>query len=748
MLTRLPWVSCRRLSTVAAAPKGNLREDEVESALFSMFNSSDANPFPSPRSGLELNASACGIDRGLASHLLQSMITTRVSHNVSRRAAITGTVYYTIGPGGHEAISGVAAALRPTDPAILHYRDTAFQVQRALQAGDSEMLRKLMRSYTVSSLDSCTGGRHKALGDKLLNIIPSTSTISSHFPRVAGLAASLPLVKHLRLAATYPMDSVVVGCGGDASINHASFVTAVNFLKYSHQALRIKIPCLLVVSDNGIGISVSTPTGWVQNALSSTGLGYFRADGTNVYDVYSKSVQAANSARSGIPTFLHMQCSRLFNHAGSDAGAYQTPAEIEAHIKADPLPTTMHLWVRDGLATKEEIQQMYMDTVTQTEAMLHEVSQEPKLKTLEEVMASLVPRGGTPRAMPPGTATDVRPLIYKQHITRVLDEALTEDPSVVLVGQDIGKKGGNYGVTDNLQKKFGQWRVRDSLLDETSILGIGCGFALNGLLPVVEICYLAYIHNAIDQLRGEAATMSFFSNGQYRNGFMIRVAGGGLTEFGGHFHNENSLAPLLDIPGIVVLYPSNGPDYVRYFRKCRDLCQEGRVVVLVEPIKAYALRQFGAKSINWAFAYPARNEILELGAIQRYGNGTDKNLAIATYGNGVVLSLEAQRILKDEHGIECTILEQSTLRGGDEDAFPKALSEFKHVLFADECRNKGAICHEVISLLTTRFPKPDRRVGIVTAADCLIPLGQAAHVPGLYLSEARIVSAAMELLKV
>jgi len=137
--------------------------------------------------------------------------------------------------------------------------------------------------------------------------------------------------------------------------------------------------------------------------------------------------------------------------------------------------------------------------------------------------------------------------------------------------------------------------------------------------------------------------------------------------------------------------------------------------------------------------------MLELGAIQQYGEG--KDLAIATYGNGVVLALEAQRILKEEHGIECTILEQSTLRGGDPETFPRALSQYSNVLFADECRNSGAICHEVVSVLATKFPRLGRRFATVTAADCLIPLGQAAHVPGLYLSEARIARAAVDLLK-
>lgn len=237
----------------------------------------------------------------------------------------------------------------------------------------------------------------------------------------------------------------------------------------------------------------------------------------------------------------------------------------------------------------------------------------------------------------------------------------------------------------------------------------------------------------------------FFSNAQYTNGMMVRVSGGGLTEFGGHFHNENSLACFLDIPGIVVVYPSNGPDYVRLFRTCIELCRQGRVVVMVEPIKAYAMRSFGAANTSWAFPYPPRHETMVLGSVISYGGG--KDLAIATYGNGVVLALEAQRLLK-EIGIECTVLEQPTLRGADDqDSLPKALSAFKHVLFADESRNQGAICHEVLSALATTYHSPERQMQAVTAADCLIPLGQAAKVNGLYLSEERIVRAALDLLK-
>ena len=67
-----------------------------------------------------------------------------------------------------------------------------------------------------------------------------------------------------------------------------------------------------------------------------------------------------------------------------------------------------------------------------------------------------------------------------------------------------------------------------------------------------------------------------------------------MTEFGGHFHNENSLSPLLDMPGLVVMYPSNGPDYVRMFRTAVKMAKEGRMVIVIEPIRLYAMRKFGA----------------------------------------------------------------------------------------------------------------------------------------------------------
>jgi hypothetical protein len=115
-------------------------------------------------------------------------------------------------------------------------------------------------------------------------------------------------------------------------------------------------------------------------------------------------------------------------------------------------------------------------------------------------------------------------------------------PETLLFGEDVAQKGGVYTVTKGLHKAFKNARVFNTLLDETMILGLAQGFGNMGMLPVPEIQYLAYFHNACDQIRGEAASLQFFSNGQYRNPMVMRIASLGYQRgFGGHFHNDNSI---------------------------------------------------------------------------------------------------------------------------------------------------------------------------------------------------------------
>ena len=129
----------------------------------------------------------------------------------------------------------------------------------------------------------------------------------------------------------------------------------------------------------------------------------------------------------------------------------------------------------------------------------------------------------------------------------------------------------------------------DTLLDETSILGLALGAAVSGFVPLPEIQYLAYLHNAEDQLRGEAATLQFFSQGRYRNGMVVRIAGYGYQKgFGGHFHNDDSVAVLRDIPGLVIASPARPDDAAAMLRTCVAAAKvDGSVCAFLEPIALY-----------------------------------------------------------------------------------------------------------------------------------------------------------------
>ena len=104
-------------------------------------------------------------------------------------------------------------------------------------------------------------------------------------------------------------------------------------------------------------------------------------------------------------------------------------------------------------------------------------------------------------------------------------EVVALDRALLLFGEDVAKKGGVYGVTRGLEERFGPKRVFNTLLDEQHVLGLALGTSMLGLLPVAEIQYLAFLHNAEDQLRGEAALLPFLSRGAYDNPLVVRIAG-------------------------------------------------------------------------------------------------------------------------------------------------------------------------------------------------------------------------------
>ncbi|MTK31925.1 MFS transporter [Nocardia seriolae] len=338
-------------------------------------------------------------------------------------------------------------------------------------------------------------------------------------------------------------------------------------------------------------------------------------------------------------------------------------------------------------------------------------------------------------------AASGEPLTLAQAVNRTLAQLLTRDRDILVFGEDVGRKGGVYGVTKGLQQSFGVRRVFDTLLDEQSVLGTALGAALAGFVPIPEIQYLAYAHNAEDQLRGEAATLSFFSGGRYRNPVVVRIAGLAYQKgFGGHFHNDNSLAALRDIPGLVIATPARADDAAAMLRTCVSAARvDGRVCVFVEPIALYHTRDLYRAGDGAWLAPISGVRHADIGRARVHGTGA--HLTIVSFANGVPMSLRVARRLAAD-GIHARVLDLRWLSPlPTEDLLDHARATGR-VLIADETRRSGGISEAVCTaLIDAGF---DGRLARVTSADSFVPLGPAAST--VLLDEAAIESAARALL--
>ncbi|QBY00522.1 MFS transporter [Rhodophyticola sp. CCM32] len=674
----------------------------------------------------------------------------------SRAMQKAGQGFYTIGSSGHEGMAAVAAALRPSDMAFLHYRDAAFQIARADQVPGQSIAWDMLLSFAASREDPISGGRHKVLGSRALMIPPQTSTIASHLPKAVGAAYSICAAARHRPEHQILQDDGLVMCSfGDASANHSTAQGAINTAAWtSYQSF--PLPLLFVCEDNGIGISVKTPRGWIAASFAHRpGLTYFACDGLDIYDTYRVAQEAAAFVRrQRKPAFLHIRTVRLYGHAGADMPTtYLSKAEVEADEANDPLLHSVRLLRDAGALEPAEALRIYTETCDRVARIADQAITRPRLETAGDVTASLIPpprpcapsNGPAPEARAKAFGSDLKAMAEPQIMSRLINWALTDlmldHPEIVLMGEDVGRKGGVYGVTQKLFQRFGPDRAIDTLLDEQSILGLGIGMAQNGFLPIPEIQFLAYLHNAEDQLRGEAATLPFFSNGQFTNPMVVRIAGLGYQKgFGGHFHNDNSVAVLRDIPGLILACPSHGADAARMLRECVRLArEEQRVVVFLEPIALYPMRDLHEEGDGaWMRVYPAPDQRISLGEAGVTGDGP---LALISFANGHRLSLQAQQVLK-QGGVESRVIDLRWLAPLPEAALIDALKGCSHTLIVDETRATGGVSEALMTLLAEQTTLPHARLA---ADDSFIATGPAyaATMP----SADGIVTAARNLLE-
>ncbi len=695
--------------------------------------------------------------------LFESQLVSRHLDLMARVLRVKNKVFYTIGSSGHEGNAMVARLTRHTDPAFLHYRSGAFMAERFRKLPGMDPIMDSALSFAASMDDPASGGRHKVWGSKPLWVIPQTSTIASHLPKALGTAVAIEQARRIGHELPVPADSIAICSFGDASANHATAQTAFNAAQWTAYQ-KLPAPVLFVCEDNGIGISVKTPNDWIHASFSvRRDLDYFRADGLDLANGYEQVARAVHHCRTTRrPTFLHLRTTRIMGHAGTDFEIeWRSFEELMAVEASDPLLRSAAIALESGLYTRESLLAKYEDTRRKCFAAAEEADRRPKLDRLEDVIAPLAPYSPHKVAAEAQRADHAErrltafggeeklperqpPRHLAIQINNALHDLFCKYPEALLFGEDVAQKGGVYTVTKGLHKAFRNARVFNTLLDETMILGLAQGCANMGMLPIPEIQYLAYFHNACDQIRGEAASLQFFSNDQYRNPMLVRIAGLGYQRgFGGHFHNDNSITALRDIPGLVVGCPSRGDDAATMLRTLAALAKvDGRVCVFLEPIALYMTKDlYEPGDGQWLTSYPPPEQAMPLGEGRIYGEGAN-DLLIFTYGNGVPMSLRAAREIEKRHGWKVRTVDLRWLVPLNEAFIAEHARSARRILVVDEGRHSAGVGEGVITAIVEAGlgATPLRRV---VGADTYTPLAGAAFLvlPG----DADIVAMAAEL---
>ncbi|HLV27408.1 MAG TPA: alpha-ketoacid dehydrogenase subunit beta [Gemmatimonadales bacterium] len=296
-------------------------------------------------------------------------------------------------------------------------------------------------------------------------------------------------------------------------------------------------------------------------------------------------------------------------------------------------------------------------------------------------------------------------ITFLEAIREALTEEMERDENVFLLGEDIGKYGGAFKVTDGLQSKFGENRVIDTPISEVAIVGAAAGAAHMGMRPVAEMQFIDFISNAYDMLTNYVATARY--RAFLACPMVVRGPSGGYVR-GGPFHSQNPEAAFLHTPGLKIVYPSTASDAKGLMKAA---IRDDDCVLFFE--HKYLYRRIKGEM-------PAGDHVVPIGKARTAREGSD--VSIITYAATVYKALEAAEQLQQEHGISVEVIDLRSLLPMDDEAIVATVRKTNRVLVLHEDTRTGGIAGEITARINElAFEWLDAPVLRVTAADVPLP---------------------------
>jgi 2-oxoisovalerate dehydrogenase E1 component len=580
-----------------------------------------------------------------------------------------GRAPFIISCAGHEAAQiGVSWPLKPKyDWLAPYYRDVVLCMRMGMTALD------LMLSVLAKAADPASGGKQTPghFSDSRLNITSGGSPVATQMVRGAGVAYGL------KMDGT---DKVLLTCYGEGAGAEGDAHEAFNF------ASIYRLPEVFVCENNGFAISTPFPKEYAIEYVAQRAAGYgfpgVTVDGRDPVTCYVVSKEAVARARAGEgPTLIECLVDRLGAHSSEDdQRRYRSQEEIELLAQNDCLERFKKRLLEEGVLSAKEITEYEERVKEEVTIATREGMESPDPKP-EDALTNVYAIEA-PKAIEPPAGGETEDMNMVAALRSALTQEMERDDRVMVMGEDVGAKGGVFLVTEGLRGRFGESRVIDTPLAESSIAGAALGLAIAGKRPVAEMQFTDFAHMAFNSITNEIAKYRYRSNGDWSAPLVVRAPMGGHAH--GALYHSQSIEARFATPGLKIVIPSSP--------------YEAKGLLLAAIRDPDPVLFFEHKRLYRMFREPVpKGEyLIPLQVARTVREGTD--ISVFCYGLMVHYALEAAKSLETE-GVSIEIVDLRTVYPLDRDAIIASARKTGKCLVLYEDNFSVAIGSEVAALI-------------------------------------------------
>jgi len=484
------------------------------------------------------------VDPGLGLRLFRKMVLIRRCEEQLARAHQRGLVHGACHTYvGQEAIAaGVCEHLRTDDVVFSTHRGHGHALAKGLPP--FELIAELL-----GRADGCSRGRGGSmhLFAPEVGLLGTSGIVGPCILQAAGAGYSFRLLQTERVAVAF---------FGDGAVNNGAFHEGLNL------AAIWKLPVLFVCENNQFATEVPFAYAAGNPDVAARGAIYgmpgVALDGNDVLSVYTAADEAVRRARNGMgPTLLECRTYRTRPHAeGMGDFTYRTRDEVEAWKARCPVRRLRDRLLADRLATEADLDGIEAETQLQVEDAYRRAEQSPWPAAADAAThVYAAPRSPEPAPRPdPG-----RSVTWMQATLEALAAEMEANPGIFVLGEGIGKRGGNFKTTAGLYERFGEERLRDTPISERGFTGLAGGAAITGTRPVVDFMFADFLLDAVGEVVNQIAKMQYMSSGRLKMPVLLRGCIG-IGHSAATHHSGGYYPMYAHFPGLRVVVPSTPYD--------------------------------------------------------------------------------------------------------------------------------------------------------------------------------------------